>query len=169
MSRTPSYILRNCDLYVFEFDLIGQLTELTLPVPKMKTEEIRNAGMIMPIEVGMGYEKLELSFTMGNVDPRVLATFGIAAGKLLPFMATGALVSEDGATHSAVCLMSGFIKSADLGSWKPGEKSETKYEVAIREYALTIDGAPVIAVTPYDVLIGGVSQAADQLGALLTI
>ncbi len=169
MSRTPSYILRNVNLYVNVIDLIGDVESLTIPSLTTKTEEWRGAGMIRPIEIAMGYEKLDFKFTMGNVDPLVLAHYGLANGKLHPLMAVGALQSEDGRTASAVCLMQGFIKSVDFGDWKAGEMSKTSYEVSVREFAFTIDGAPIIASTPYEVLIGGQSQTGSLFDALLSI
>lgn len=168
MSRIQRYVFNNFDLYTGAEDLIGQVEEITLPVLEMQQEEMRNAGMVMPIDVPMGYSKLEFSFKMPNVSPTVLSLYGVRLdGGGTPFMATGSLRDEDGGRHTAVILMRGYLSKADFGTWKPGEIAKTDYTVTVREYALTIDGAPIIGVTPYEVLVAG-QVIADGVQGLLS-
>lgn len=167
MSEYPSYILRDCTIFVDRISKVGQASEIEMPVPEEKLEEIRNAGMVMPIEVKMGFEKIGLNFKMTAFDPDVLRLFGLSIGDIREFMVTGALVDEDGTTHSAVAYVRGFMKSSKSDNWKPGEKNETEYQVSGRSYKLEIDGNPIIEMTPFDVLIGGVSQTKDIRAALL--
>ncbi len=168
MGKIFKYGLRDCDLFADRVDKIGQVEEITVPVPEVKVEEIRNAGMVMPIEIAMGYEKPEMEFKMPSIDPQVIKLFGLKPGVLKEYMATGALVDEDGTVHSAVVFMRAFMKKADLGNWKPGEKADAGYMMSVREYNLEIDGNPIIKATPFDVEIGGVSQYRDIHRALLT-
>lgn len=168
MSDLPRYIMRNCALWLDRVSYIGQANEIELPVPKVKTEELRNAGMVMPIEVALGYEKLGMKFKMTALDPQALKLFGLKPGTVKEFMATGALVDEDGATHSAVAYIRGFMNHVKVDNWKPGDKkNENDYEVSVRYYKLEIDGNPIIEMDPFDVSIGGVSQTADIRRALL--
>jgi hypothetical protein len=167
MSETPGYILRNCTIFVDRISKVGQASEMELPVPEEKVEEIRNAGMVMPIEVKLGYEKLEQGFKMTAFDPQVLKLFGLRIGDIKEFMITGALVDEDGTTHSAVAYARGFLKQAKTDTWKPGEKNETEYMVSIRSYKLEIDGNPIFEMDAFEVKIGGVSQTKDIRSALL--
>ncbi len=168
MSDLPRYILRNCTIFVDRVSKIGQATEIELPVPKEKVEELRNAGMVMPIEIKLGYEKLDMKFKMTAFDPQVLKLFGLKIGDTREFMATGALVDEDGATHSAVAYVRGFLRETKADSWKPGDKkNENDYEVSVRYYKLEIDGENIIEMDPFSVSIGGVSQTDDIRRALL--
>ena len=168
MSDLPRYILRNCSIFVDRISKIGQASEIELPVPKEKVEELRNAGMVMPIEVKLGYEKLELKFKMTAFDPQTLKLFGLKVGVVKEFMATGALVDEDGATHSAVAYVRGFLRQAKADTWKPGDKkNENDFEVSVRYYKLEIDGENIIEMDPFAVTIGGVSQTDDIRRALL--
>jgi hypothetical protein len=167
MSEQPRYLLRNCTIFVDRVSKVGQASEMTLPVPEETVEEIRNAGMVMPIEVKLGYQKLEMSFKMTAFEPDTLKLFGLKPGVIKEFMVTGALVDEDGAAHSAVAYVRGFLKKGDAGSWKPGEKNESDYAVSIRSYKLEIDGNPIIEMDPFEVKIGGVSQTRDIRSALL--
>ncbi|MBX8827670.1 phage tail protein, partial [Ochrobactrum sp. SFR4] len=56
---------------------LGQIGDITPPVPQKKLEELRNAGMVKPREVMLGYEKLEFSFKMPSLDPQILTLFGL--------------------------------------------------------------------------------------------
>jgi len=167
MSDNPGYLLRNCAIFVDRVSKVGQASEMELPVPEEKLEELRNAGMVMPIEIKLGYNKLETSFKMTAFDPATLKLFGLKIGDTREFMVTGALVDEDGTTHSAVAYIRGFLKQTKSDSWKPGEKNETDYMVSVRSYKLEIDGLPIIEMDPFDVKIGGVSQTKDIRRALL--
>lgn len=167
MSENPKYILRNCTIFVDRVSKVGQASEVELPKPEETLEEIRNAGMVMPIDIKLGYSKLEMGFKMTAFDPEVLKLFGLAVGVIKEFMVTGALADEDGTVHSAVAYVRGFLKSPQSDTWKPGQKSETDYQVSIRSYKLEIDGNEIIEMDPFEVKIGGVSQTADIRRALL--
>jgi len=164
----PKYLLRNCMLFVDRVSKIGEASEIELPVPKVKTEELRNAGMVMPIEINMGYDKLGASFKLTAFDPQVMRLFGLAPGITKEFMATGALVDEDGTTHSAVAYLRGYIMEAKADSWKPGDKkTENDFTLSVRYYKLEIDGEPVIEMDPFSVTVGGASQTDGIRRALL--
>lgn len=166
-SKNPRFLLRNCTLWANREDKLGQIGDITLPVPEMQVEDLRNGGMVMPIEVTLGYEKLEASFKMPGLDPQVLKLFGLKIGTLTPFMVTGATVDEDGTTHSAVATLRGFLKQSDGGNWKPGEMAENDLTISVRSYKLEIDGKPIFEMDAFDVKIGGVSQYADIKSAML--
>lgn len=167
MSNLPRFLLRNCMLWVDRTSKLGQIADITLPVPKVKTEEMRNAGMVKPREVNLGYEMIETGFKMPGMDPQVLKLFGLRPGVETPLQITGALVDETGETHSAVATVRGFMKEANGGTWKPGDVSENDYTFAVNYYKLEIDGEAVIEMDDFDVSIGGVSQYGDIRNALL--
>ncbi|WP_312414078.1 phage major tail tube protein [Shinella sp.] len=167
MSNLPSYLLRNCMLWADRVSKLGQIGDITPPVPQAKLEELRNAGMIKPREVHMGYEKLEFSFKMPGFDPQILKLFGLKAGTENLFLITGALVDEDGVEHSAVMTIRGFLKQADPGNWKPGDMAENDYSVSVNYYKLEVDGDELIEMDDFDVKIGGISQHSGMRNSLL--
>ncbi|MCF7646902.1 phage major tail tube protein [Bacillus subtilis] len=167
MSNLPRLILRDCMLWADRESKLGQIGDITPPVPQKKLEELRNAGMVKPREVMLGYEKLEFSFKMPSLDPQILTLFGLKPGVENPFMITGALVDEDGTVHSAVMNIRGFLKQADAGSWKTGDLSESDYQVSVHYYKLEVDGVNLIEMDDFDVKINGVSQYKDIRNALL--
>lgn len=166
-NNLPSFLLRDCMLYIDRQTMLGQIGDITPPVPASKVEEMRNAGMIKPREVHMGYEKLEFSFKMPGFNPQVLKLFGLRPGVETPFMITGALVDEDGTTHSAVMSIRGAIKQADGGTWKGGDQAENDYMVSVNYYKLEVDGDEIYEIDDFDIKVGGVSQRQDIRNALL--
>lgn len=163
----PRYILRDCMLWTDGEMQLGQLGDVTLPVPTVKTEEMRNAGMGMPINVNLGYEALEFSFNMPGFDPQVLGLFGLAPGVETPFMITGATISEDGTEHSAVLTIRGKLTAGDPGSWQPGEVAENGYTVKVNYYKLEVDGVEIYEIDPFIQRVLGVDQRAGIRRALL--
>lgn len=167
MSNLPGFILRNCMLWADRESKLGQIGDVTPPVPTEKLEEIRNAGMIRPREVKLGYEKLEFGFKMPSIDPQILKLFGLKIGADTPFMITGALIDEDGTEHSAVLTIRGFLKSSDMGTLQPGEASETDMQCAVHYYKLEIDGDEIMEMDDFEYKSGGVSQTGNIKNLLL--
>jgi len=167
MSNLPRFLLRNCMLWADRVSKLGQIGDVTPPVPQTKVEEMRNAGMIKPREVNLGYEKLEFSFKMPGMDPQVVTLFGLAPGVEKLFLITGALVDENGEEHSAVMTVRGFLKQADPGNWKPGEVGENDYQCAVHYYKLEIDGNELVEMDDFDIKINGTSQYQGVRNALL--
>jgi len=167
MKELPAYVLRNCTIFVDRDSKVGQASEITIPPLKVKYEEFRNAGMMKPRRVNLGYETLEMSFAMTAFDPATLKLFGLKPGVEKEFMATGALIDEDGTEHSAVCYMRGFLDGFDPGAWAPGEKASTEHTVSVHYVKLEVDGSPIVEADDFDVKIGGVSQTAGIRAALM--
>lgn len=166
-SDMPRYILRNCTIFVDRVSKIGQAKEITLPVPTEKVEELRNAGMVMPIDIPMGYEKPEASFKLTAFDPQVITLFGLAVGEEREFMATGALAHEDGTIVNATAYIRGRLIKNDHGTWTPGEAGENDFAISLRYYKLEVEGSVLIEMDPFSVSIGGASQTAAIRAALL--
>lgn len=167
MSNLPRYLLRNCMLWADRQSMLGQIGDITPPIPTVKLEELRNAGMIKPREVHLGYEKLDFSFKMPGLHPDVIKLFGLKPGAENAFMITGALVDETGEDHSAVMTLRGFLNKGDPGNWKPGDMAENDYAVSVNYYKLEVDGRVLIEMDDFDIKIDGNSQQAGIRNSLL--
>lgn len=163
----PRFLLRDCTLFTDREDKLGQIGDITPPVPKAKVEELRNGGMIKPREVRLQFEKLEFSFKMPGLDPQIITLFGFAPGTEHPFLITGALVDEDGTVHSAVMTIRGFLRQADHGTWKGGDMAENDFQVSVNYYKLEVDGDELIEMDDFDIKVRGRSQYAEIRAALL--
>lgn len=166
-TNDPRYLLRNCMLWADRESKLGQIGDITPPVPQAKLEELRNAGMIKPREVHMGYEKLEFSFKMPGLDPQIVTLFGFAPGTEHPFMITGALVDETGEVHSAVMTLRGFLRQVDPGTWKGGDMPENDTQVSVNYYKLEVDGDELLEIDDFDIKVRGQSQYAAIHAAML--
>lgn len=155
-------ILKNLNLFVDGRGYAGNVEELTPPKLTMKTEEFRNGGMDAPVEVEMGMDKLEASFSLTQYDAEVLKIFGLAPGNTKPLTFRGSLASEDGVEKPVVIQLQGMLKEVDQGSWKPGDKATLKGSIAVRYYKHTINGEVVheIDVPNMIRIVNGVDQLA---------
>ena len=163
----PRFILRDCTVFINQNVQIGQAKEITIPALTQKTDELRNSGMVMPIAIPMGYEKLELTIKLTSFDPNNIELFGLKVGKTHDYMVTGALANEDGAVTQAIVYMQGRLDKIDPGSWKTGDISECSLTISVRYYKLEIGGQAIVEIGPFDVSINGVSQTADIRQALM--
>ena len=161
-------ILRNCNLFVDGRGYAGRVQMVQLPKLAIKTEEHRAGGMDAPVEIDMGLEKLEASWSMDSVDADLLRRRGLAANALTPCVFRGALQSEDGAVKAAVATCRGLIREAEFGDWKPGEKATLKCTMAVRRYQLEIDGATIHDVDVANMvrIVDGTDVLAEQRAAL---
>lgn len=165
-NKLPGFILKDCTLNLDGDMRIGQCSEIVLPVMEEKMEEFRNAGMIKPREVMLGYEKTESSFKETAFDPAAMRLFGVAAGRNTNIIAYGYLESEDGTESAARAEMVCRIKKVDAGSWKPGEKAESEYGVAVHSYKLFVGGEEIYALDDFEFSVGGVVRQPGRRTAL---
>ncbi len=157
-------VLYNTNLFVDGISLQGDVPSLTLPKLTLKTDDYRAGGMDAAVEIDMGTEKLEASFTTHGVRREVLKFFGQA--DLTAFNASfrGAFKGQKGAVKSVVATLRGGLKEVDPGEWKPGEKGEFKYAVAVTYYKLEIDGSVMFEIDPLNSI--RVIDGTDQLAAV---
>lgn len=150
------------NLFVDGYGYAGNCEELTPPKLTFKTEEFRNGGMDAPVEIEMGMDKLEASFSLTKYDPNVLALWGLAPGNTKPLTFRGSVISEDGTEKAVVIQLQGMIKEVDTGSWKPGDKMTLKGTVACRYYKQTIAGIIIHEIDVPNMIrrINGVDQLA---------
>jgi len=165
-SKMPQ-VLRNLNLYVDGRDYAGRVDEITLPKLTLKTEEYRAGGMDAPIEVDMGLEKLEASFTVSDYDPNLFTKLGLAPGEMVNITMRGAL-DQDGAITPIRVTLNGSWTEIDMGSWSAGDKSELKVSIAARHYSLSIDNQDVILIDVPNMtrVINGVDALADIRAAI---
>ncbi|MDH5179761.1 MAG: phage major tail tube protein [Gammaproteobacteria bacterium] len=161
-------VLKNMALFIDGRGYAGKADEIVPPKLTLKTEEYRAGGMDAPIEVDMGMEKLEASFTLSAFDKEVLKLFGLAAGNQVPMTFRSALEAEDGTITPVVMSMRGKIREVDMGTWKSGEKATLKVTMGLHYYKLTHgqDVVHEIDVENMIRMVNGTDQLANQRSAL---
>ena len=166
MAKKPAYIIKDCSIAVEGDVRIGQAKTMTIPVIERKVEEMRNAGMIKPREVAMGYEKLEASFTETAFDPAVMSLYGVHPNRDQNVIIYGYLESEDGTEHAARAECVVMFKSLNAGDWAPGEAAETEYQLAVHEVRLFVDDDLIYEMDDYGASFNGVREQPGRTAAL---
>ena len=165
-NRLPAYVLKDCTLVAADGNRIGQTMEITIPVMEKTMEEFRNAGMIKPREISMGYEVTTCSFKETSFDPDMLRLYNMETNPDNPIIAYGYLEHEDGSEHSTRFEMSVRLKKIDAGTWAPASKAETEYEVTVHSGALYIDDQEIFSFDDFGFRVGGVEQRPGRRDAL---
>ncbi len=165
-NKLVGYVLKDCNLIIDGNTRVGQCSEITLPVMEETMESFRNAGMVKPREVAMGYEMTESSFKETSFDPDIMKLFGAATGRNTNIIAYGYLESEDGTEHAARAEMVCRIKKMDAGSWATANKSEGEYGVAVHSYKLFVDNDEIYALDDFEFSVGGVVRRPARRTAL---
>jgi uncharacterized protein len=156
-------ILRNFSLYVDGIGYAGRVTEANPPGLTIQTEEFRAGGMDAPVEIDMGMEALEMSFTLAEYDPAVLRQVGLLDQNAVQVTIRGAMVANGEAATPIVINCTGSFKEYDPGSFAAGEATEAQFTMALRYYRCTVGGAVVheIDVENMTRVINGVDQLAS--------
>ncbi len=160
--------LANLNLFVDGISFQGDVPSLTLPKLTLKMEEHRPGGMDMPVELDMGMEKQEASFTTTGVRREALNHFGLADGTEFNGTFRGAFKGLKGAIKPVAVTLRGSLKEIDMGDWKAGDKAEIKHAVALTFYKLEVDGRVVYEIDALGMrrVINGVDQLGAQRQAL---
>lgn len=161
-------VRKNFNLFFDGKGYAGQIEEFTAPKLMLKTEEFRAGGMDAPVELTMGLEKLESSFSLLAMDRDVLSKFSVTEGALVAVTAREALESFDGTVTPVVHAMRGKIKEIDVGAMKPGDKASIKISMALTYYKLTHGKSNVVEIDVENMVrvINGVDTMAKQRAAL---
>jgi len=134
-------ILRNFNLFVDGTSYAGKVDELMPPKLTIKTEEFRAGGLDAPVQVDLGMEKLECSWSMVEYNRDVLALFGLLSSDPVQIVFRGALQRQGEDAVAVKLTVRGVVKEQDPGTWKAGDKpAAMKFTSACTYYAEEIDG-----------------------------
>ncbi len=141
------YKLKDFNFFEDGSNFKGQVPEVTLPKLAMKLEEYRAGGMVGPVPINFGVEKIELEFKAGGLVRAFFQQFGAVAidGKLNRF--AGAYQDDStGAVVSLECVTRGVTSEIDMGTSKPGDDTEQTFKTWCSYYKLTVDGEDWIEI-----------------------
>lgn len=133
--------LKNMNLFHDGVSFIGKVPEVTLPPLKMLTEDYRGGGMLGPVAVDLGVDKLESEFKAGGLLVAPIRKFGITQhdGVMLRF--AGAYQADDGSRADVVeAVMRGRYAEIDMGAAKPGDDTEHTFKASLSYYKLSVNG-----------------------------
>lgn len=157
-------VLYNTNLFVDGINFTGDVPSLGLPKLTVKTDEYRGGGMAGPIEMDVGLEKMEATFTTNGVRREAMKFFGLADQTAFNGVYRGSFKGQKGQTTAVVATLRGMLKELDPGDWKPGDKAEFKYSIAVNYYKLEIAGRLIYEIDMVAAIrvIDGVDQLASM-------
>lgn len=161
-------VRKNINLFVDGRGQAGQLIEFNPPKLTLVTEDFRAGGMDVPVELTMGMERLEASFSLIAYDRDTLALFGVTEGQFVQFIAREALESFNGTVTPVVHTMRGKIRAIDPGTSKPGEQPALNVELALVYYKMQHGDTTVWEIDAENMVrvMNGVDAMASQRAAL---
>ena len=128
------------NLFVDGRGYAAKVTELNLPKLTIKKEAFQPGGFDAPIDVDLGMEKLEASFTLEDFDSYTLKYFGLGHNDPVPCTVRGFLASGDGTGLPLVSNIVGMWSEVEMAKFKRSEKFEQKVTVACKYYKLLVGG-----------------------------
>lgn len=148
---------------------LGQVGEVTVPKIAIKAEEWRGAGMIAPVDIDLGLEKMELELTCGGLMLEAMADLGLVNvdGVLIRFM--GSFQEESLGNVDAVDITCrGKLIEYDPGSAKAGDDTEHKIKYTLSYYKIMKNGGTLVEIDVQNqiYLINGVDRMAAHRRAM---
>jgi len=161
--------LKQMDMLLDGVGHLAETEEVTVPKLVIKTEDWRGGGMIGPVPIDMGLDKLEFEFSMGGMIDAALRQFGATslAASLVRFV--GAYQNDlTGQVQSVEVVCMGRYTEIDFGNGKPGDNSTHKYKVGCSYYRLIVDGVDWIEIDLINMvfIVFGVDRYAEIRTAL---
>ncbi len=161
-------VLKNLTLWADGKGMAGQIRSVNPPKLTLQTEDFRGGGMIAPLPITVGMEKLVMDFDLISYDKDVLALFGVVEGSSVPLTIRGGLESFDATVTPIVMTMRGKITEQDPGTWTPGEVPYLKNTLALNYYKLQHGSTVVHEIDVENMIatINGVDSLAAMRAAL---
>lgn len=125
----------------------GEVAETTIPKLALKMEDWRGGGMVGPVPVDQGLEKIEFEFKGGGLLLAPLAQFGATAADAAQLRFAGAYQNDGtGEVSFAEVVARGRYSEVDFGTQKPGDDTETTYKMVCSYYKLLLDDLVVLEI-----------------------
>lgn len=135
-------ILKDLNLFFVGFGFAGLVNDITLPVLETKNEEHQGGGMDAPIDIEVGINKLDITFTLAEHDPVFLRNFGISVNALKQGRFVGNLVGQNDVKKVEV-QFTGRITKIDYGTVKGNQLNPMTVTMNLSYYNYLYDNASV--------------------------
>mgnify|MGYP001430088195 CR=1 FL=1 len=145
MAQTEKFL--NANVYLDDNNHLGKALEVEVPKITEKVTEHQTLGMIGPVELFQGIEKMEMKIKWAAFHQDLLSTMSPTGANKLTIRAAQHTY-QDGSvvgTKSIRCVAVGRLKEIAPSTLKPGE-ADIETTFAIDYYKKTIDGVDVVEV-----------------------
>lgn len=161
--------LKNMNVFADGNSLMGEIEEVTLPKLNRKTEDFQGGGMVAPVAIDLGQEKMEMELSCGGWLKDAITQYGIAKASGAMWRFAGAHQRDDiGDVMAVEIIARGRFVEIDRGKAKVGGKSESKMKAALTYYKEAVDGVDQIEIDAINFVykIRGVDMLAAQRKAI---
>lgn len=160
--------LKNLNAYVDGEGYIGRVAEFEVPKLAFAGEDMRNGGMLGPVSIDMGLEKMEATITMGGHEASLIRKFGTTRIDGVRVRLVEAFQADNGSSPDAVeHYIGGRFMEIDLGKSKAGDNTEHKYKVPLNYYRRVVNGSIDVEI---DMLAGVfIVDGFDRYGEIMAI
>jgi len=160
--------LKNCNLFGDGISFLGMIPEVVLPKLALATEDYRGGGMLGPVPIDMGIEKLEAEFTAGGLLVPAITAFGSTTHDAVQLRFAGAYTNDSGRVQAVEAVLRGRYGEIDLGNAAPGKDTEHKYKLAASYYRLIVDGTDLVEIDLIapTFIVGGIDRYAEVRAAI---
>ena len=162
-------ILKQFNLFDDGNSLLGEIEEVGLPKLGRKTEAYQGGGMLGPVDIDLGNEKLELEITCGGWLRNAVLSYGQAKAASSAWRFAGAYQRDDTGDVMAVEIHArGRFSEIDRGKAKVGDKSQTKLKASLTYYKEVIDGVTLLEIDllNFVFIVNGVDMLDKQRKAI---
>ncbi|MDR6642775.1 P2 family phage contractile tail tube protein [Luteibacter sp. 1214] len=162
-------VLKNYNVFQDSDNWAGLISSFTRPKLTRKTEDVNNGGMAGPVEIDMGQDKVECSFSGNGFLISALRAYAATTVDAVGLRFVGAYQNDaTGAYASVEVYVRGRYKEIDPGDAKTQTVGEFKYIMPCAYYRETINGKVMIE---YDALnniliVDGIDVLAAQRAAM---
>ncbi|WP_225206252.1 phage major tail tube protein [Novosphingobium huizhouense] len=133
--------LKQLDCFIDGQGHLGTVEEVELPKIALKTDDWRGGGMLGPVDIDMGLDKIEMGVTMGGLIEAAIRSFGASATDAALVRFAGAYQDDQtGAVRAVEVAVLGRLKEIDWGNAKTGDNTSHKYKYGCSYFRLTVDG-----------------------------
>lgn len=161
--------LKNMNLFLDGTGHLGQVTEVTLPKLALKMEEYRGGGMLGPVMIDQGLDKLEVEFTLGGLLFTAMRQFGATRHDAALVRFAGAFQDEaTGAVTALEVVARGRYSEFDWGNAKPGNDTEHKCKLVASYVRIDVAGQTWLEVDLLNAvfIVDGVDRYAEIRSAI---
>lgn len=139
--------LKNFNVFINAISFLGIVDEVKLPKLSRKMEDFQGGGMVAPMEIDLGQEKLELEYSGAGFIEEAIKQYGATKAGAVLLRFAGAYQSDDSGDVKAVeIVVRGRNKEIDLGDAKVGDKGKSSVKMPLAYYKLTVDGQVLIEI-----------------------
>lgn len=157
-------ILRNFTAFVEGYDTRLSIAEIGPPLVRDLVEEVKAGGLLAPMDVPLGLQKLEASLKVNARIRPLMKQVGMTPGKFIRPTFRGVSVSEiDGSQQNEVLVMQGRL-NIDANTWAAQSASQMDFKLgSITYYKHIVDGSTLYEVDliNFVCIVDGEDQWAD--------